>query len=695
MIKPRVAGPIAALVLVTALAVASPARAVLVTAGTGSGLAGQNVDIPITVDNTTGLGILSCQFDITYNPNVVTAIDVVQTGTLSATAGWQVPIFSVTSTGGVGRIRISDAGTTPLAGAGTLLVVRFTINPALINGSGTGLGVANALFNEGTPPATTASGSLTVNVTPQILVSPASGEVIRGQTLSFSVSGSVTNPVAWSTSDNAVATIGPTGLLTGVAPGSVTVTATDAAAHSNTTSGLVLVRGMGLTAGSASVLVGQTFSVPLTVTNLTGLGIHAGQITLTFNSTILTATGVTTPAGTLLNGYGTVGFGATSGSCTVDFAGLGSLGGTGVLCFVTFHASPTATGGSSLHVAQALFNEVLPAKPTDGSLLVSALPAIFVNPDVVSLLAGQTQQYTVSGSPTPPIGWSVVDPTIASITSGGLLTAVKGGITQVRAQDNVGAVDFSTSLTVYDFRVAPDTVTTLPGSVCVLRLRSDRLLGALAIHSLQYRLQWSSPYITAVVAQPQGLIADWGAANIISVPNLQGAGVSSETVVAAGSPVFSSGSRDVQWLEFTIAPGAPASLDIPISLVSLLCNEGSPLPQLANGLIRIRNTTDAPPSAGGSALALASPTPNPARSGAEVRFVLPESGDDGERVQLVVVGIDGRRVRTLVDGVLPAGPHAVAWKGKDESGGLAAPGLYFVRLQWNGESLTRKLAVVR
>ena len=76
------------------------AGAVAVSAGTGSGLAGQTVDVAITTASLTGLGVMSYQFQVTYGAAIVTAVDVIEAGTLSA--GWGDATFNVTS----GRIAV-------------------------------------------------------------------------------------------------------------------------------------------------------------------------------------------------------------------------------------------------------------------------------------------------------------------------------------------------------------------------------------------------------------------------------------------------------------------------------------------------------------------------------------------------------------------------------------------------------------
>src|SRR5262249_25198720 len=348
-----------ALGTVAVVAAASPARAVRTTLGTATGYAGQTVLVNLTTTSLTGLNVRSFQFDITYNANVATATAVVESSTIVSSAGWGDATFSVTA----GHLSVSHAGSAALAGSGTLCVLRFVINPALVGGGSTGLNFGAFTFNEGTPPDTTANGSITVTPTPAITVSPNAGEIIRGQTLAFSVSGSVTNPVTWGTTNPMVATISGAGLLTGVAPGSMRVFVVDAASGRDRSGGVVLVRGMGVGAGSASIYPGQAFTLPVTVTSLSGLHVRSGQFTISYNAPLFTVTGVSVPSNALLYNYGPVGFSARPGLCTVDFAGTTDLGGAGTLFVLQCQASATVTGGSSVSFVTALFNEDLVALP--------------------------------------------------------------------------------------------------------------------------------------------------------------------------------------------------------------------------------------------------------------------------------------------------------------------------------------------
>lgn len=89
----------------------------------------------------------------------------------------------------------------------------------------------------------------------------------------------------------------------------------------------------------------------------------------------------------------------------------------------------------------------------------------------------------------------------------------------------------------------------------------------------------------------------------------------------------------------------------------------------------LASTNDAPYAAPAGGLALALAGPNPFAGSTTLRYVLPSPG----RVTIAVHDVRGARVRSLLDAEA-AGPGTVAWDGRTDAGGRAAPGLYFVRL---------------
>jgi hypothetical protein len=93
-----------------------------------------------------------------------------------------------------------------------------------------------------------------------------------------------------------------------------------------------------------------------------------------------------------------------------------------------------------------------------------------------------------------------------------------------------------------------------------------------------------------------------------------------------------------------------------------------------------------------SAFALRGNEPNPFNAGTTVRYEVP---DGGGQVTLAVFDTRGCRVRTLVDGVMPAGRHGVKWDGRDDQGRGVATGTYFCRLLAPGFTRTHKMSLLQ
>lgn len=100
-------------------------------------------------------------------------------------------------------------------------------------------------------------------------------------------------------------------------------------------------------------------------------------------------------------------------------------------------------------------------------------------------------------------------------------------------------------------------------------------------------------------------------------------------------------------------------------------------------------TLDAPGAT--RALALAVPSPNPARGAALLRWTLSRPGP----VRLAVFDATGRRVRGWTAPSAGPGEHAETFDLCDDEGGRLPAGLYLVRLEAEGRVLSRRLAVVR
>ena len=75
----------------------------------------------------------------------------------------------------------------------------------------------------------------------------------------------------------------------------------------------------------------------------------------------------------------------------------------------------------------------------------------------------------------------------------------------------------------------------------------------------------------------------------------------------------------------------------------------------------------------------------------EVSFRLPEQAT----VRLTVMGVDGRRVASVHEGPLPAGPHDFCWEGRDTEGAPVPSGVYFLVLRAGSRTMTERVVVER
>ena len=83
--------------------------------------------------------------------------------------------------------------------------------------------------------------------------------------------------------------------------------------------------------------------------------------------------------------------------------------------------------------------------------------------------------------------------------------------------------------------------------------------------------------------------------------------------------------------------------------------------------------------------------PNPFNPRTVILYDLPRRAP----ATLVIYDVNGRRIRSLVDGTLPAGPHDAAWDGRTDRGSPAASGIYFARLESGGNTRSIKLLLLK
>jgi hypothetical protein len=83
--------------------------------------------------------------------------------------------------------------------------------------------------------------------------------------------------------------------------------------------------------------------------------------------------------------------------------------------------------------------------------------------------------------------------------------------------------------------------------------------------------------------------------------------------------------------------------------------------------------------------------PNPFNPACALRFELPTA----QRIRLEVIGLDGSRLATLVDGWRSAGPQVVRWDGRDARARPVPSGVYRARLVTDAGVTQRAMTLVR
>ena len=131
-------------------------------------------------------------------------------------------------------------------------------------------------------------------------------------------------------------------------------------------------------------------------------------------------------------------------------------------------------------------------------------------------------------------------------------------------------------------------------------------------------------------------------------------------------------------IQHVIATGDAVAYDLP---VGVKVNASRAVSSVPTSVERENRATPRP---------VLSVSPNPASGRTEIRFVVPGEG----RVRVRIFDAAGRRVRSLVDGPMAAGPHQVLWDGRDARGVALPAAVYFARMEGAGAARTAKIVLL-
>ena len=333
-----------------------------------------------------------------------------------------------------------DANGDPLTGR---TVTWATSNAAVAGVTGNGL-VTGATAGTATITASSegrsGTAAITVTVVPvaSVAVSPASASVTVGQTAQLAATPQDANGnpltgrvVTWRSSATGVATVNGSGLVTGVAAGSATITATS--------------EGQSGTAAVTVTAVPPPPGPPGTVTNLTIVGVTDSSVTLSFTE-VNDGTGQPSSydfrwtAGTLSWPSATS---VAQGSCSVPMAGT-AIGATRS-CTVLGLASGTGyqfqlvafRGTMNVNAVYGGLSNV-----ASGTTAASTAPvaSVTVSPAAVTLGVAGTQQLTAtlrdaSGNVLTgrSVTWASSNVLVGTVTGSGLVTGLVVGVATITA----------------------------------------------------------------------------------------------------------------------------------------------------------------------------------------------------------------------------------------------------------------------
>ena len=330
--------------------------------------------------------------------------------------------------------------------------------------------------------------------------------VAAGATLQLAAQGTysdgsvadISSQVTWSTSDTTVATTNTSGLLSSLKAGSVIASATQGAIK-----GTMTVTINAATLSSISVSGGASLAAGLGE-QLSAMGTYTDSSTQAITSQVSWQSSDSTIA--------TV---SSSGMLTSLKAGTVTI--TATMFSVNATASVTVTS--------------------------AVLTSISVGTPSPSIASGSTEQLTATGvysdNSTQPlttqVAWSITDPTVATVSGAGLLTALKAGSVTVTATS--GAVSGTGTVVVNGASLASITITPMAFSIASGQSKQLSAVGVYSdgtSHDVTNQVTWNSGSTSYATVSSAGLVTgvSAGSANITATLDTK-TGSATATVSAA------------------------------------------------------------------------------------------------------------------------------------------------------------------
>jgi uncharacterized protein YjdB len=363
------------------------------------------------------------------------------------------------------------------------------------------------------------SGQAAITVTPPpvatVTVSPSSGNLVAGATLQLTATlrdasgATLTNrSIAWTSSDNAIATVSATGLVTAVAVGSVNIVATSE---------------------------GQTGQAALTVTAPPA---SVASVSVVLNASAISVGQTTQASATLRDANNNVLTGRVI-TWSSSNTGVATVSASGVVAAVT--AGTAQIRATSEGITGSATLTVNPPPVATVTVVLSAS----------SLTTGQTTQATATLRDAAnnvltgrTITWSSSNSAVATVTASGLVTAVTAGSANIIATSEGKTGQAALTVTAPVVPVATVTVAPMSTSVAVgatvqlsvtLRDASNNILTGRVV-------TWSSSNTSVATVSSAGLVRGIAGGTATVTATSEGhSGTSAITVTAPPPPPTGTG----------------------------------------------------------------------------------------------------------------------------------------------------------
>ena len=201
-----------------------------------------------------------------------------------------------------------------------------------------------------------------------------------------------------------------------------------------------------------------------------------------------------------------------------------------------------------------------------------------------------------------------------------------------------------------------------------------------SVQGLSLPLQWNASAVHPLAVAAGPLLAAQGGAAAVYMPQAGRVDVALLGLRQRGL----SGHGVVAVVTFGVIGPGPAGIGV--GPVTARSRANAPLTLPSGGV------TAAPELPAAPVVTVLHPNvPNPFNPSTQVAFDLARPG----RVRLQVFGLDGRLVRVLADGDLPAGRHAYTWNGVADDGRPLASGVYLLRLTTPDGAHTGRMTMLK